>query len=134
VTSVGTIASSSSGVATFPVVVTVNGTPSGFHAGASASTVVTYRTLANVLAVPANAITRSNGGSSVTVSVNGAKTNRVVTTGLSSGGQTQITSGLSSGEQIVVVVPTRRTTGTGTNGNGSFRPSGGAGAPLGATP
>ncbi|MDQ1383259.1 MAG: hypothetical protein QOG65_638, partial [Actinomycetota bacterium] len=32
-------------------------------------------------------------------------------------------------------VPTRRTTGTGTNGNGgSFRPSGGAGAPLGATP
>jgi macrolide-specific efflux system membrane fusion protein len=135
VTSVGTIASSSQGVATFPVVVTVNGTPSGFHAGASASTVVTYRTLPNVLAVPTNAIARSNGGSSVTVSANGAKTSRVVTTGISSGGQTQITSGLSSGDQVVVVVPTRRTTGTGTNGNGgSFRPNGGGGAPVGATP
>ncbi|MDQ1460887.1 MAG: hypothetical protein QOI08_2371, partial [Actinomycetota bacterium] len=70
---------------------------------------------------------------------NGAKTSRTVTTGISSGGQTQITSGLSSGDQVVVAVPTRRATGTSTNGNGgSFRNLGGGGspggAPAGATP
>jgi multidrug efflux pump subunit AcrA (membrane-fusion protein) len=125
VTSVGTIASSSSGVATFPVVVTVTGTPAGFHAGASASTVIAYKTLGNVLAVPVLAITRTNGASSVTVSANGATSSRVVTTGITSGGQVQITSGLQAGEQVVVTIPARRTTtGSGSNGSTNGSPNG----------
>ncbi len=114
VTSVGTIASSSSGVATFPVVVTVDGTPSGFHAGAAASAVITYHAIPNALAVPAAAITRSNGSPAVTVSANGAKSTRAVTTGITSNGEIQITSGLNAGDQVVVTIPTRRATGTGT--------------------
>jgi membrane fusion protein, macrolide-specific efflux system len=132
VTSVGAIASSSSGVATFPVAIAVNGTPAGFHAGASASVAITYHRLTNVLAVPANAVTQSSGTSSVTVSTNGKTAIRTVTTGLSSGGQIQITSGLQSGDQIVVNIPTfRRTSASGTS-SGSSTSSGGGGFSGGA--
>ena len=131
VTSVGTIASASSGVATFPVVVAVQGTPAGFHAGASGSVAITYDSLANVLAVPASAVTQSNGTSYVTVSTNGKNAKRAVTTGTSSGGQVEITSGLTAGDQIVVTVPTFRRAGSGTrtggSGGGGFGGFGGGG-------
>ncbi len=122
VTSVGTVASSSSGVATFPVVITVDGTPDAFHAGASASAAVVYSQLSNVLAVPVNAVTQSNGQSYVTVSANGQTTKRTVTTGTTSNGQIEITSGLQAGEQVVVTLPNFTRNGSRT-GNGS--PTGG---------
>lgn len=136
VSSVGAIASASSGVATFPVVIAVAGTPTGFHAGASASAVITYKSYPNVIAVPTTAITRTNGQSTVTVSVNGATTARAVTTGIVSSGQTEITDGLTSGEQIVVTVPSFRRTTTGASGTGGATrfPGGGGEVPAGAGP
>ena len=135
VTSVGTVASSSSGVATFPVVVTVKGTPASFHAGASATAAIAYHELRNVLAVPVTALSQSNGASYVTISNNGSQSKRQVTTGITSGGQVEITNGLQAGDQVVVTIPNfRRGTGTGTggfSGGGNFTGLRGAG---GGTP
>ena len=133
VTSVSTIASTSSGVATFPVVISVSGTPTGFHIGGSASAVITYRQLGNVLAVPANAVTQANGVSTVTVSTNGTTAPQVVTTGISTGGQIQISSGLTAGDQVVVTIPQRSTTAGGTSGNGGSSQFPGGGTRGGVT-
>jgi multidrug efflux pump subunit AcrA (membrane-fusion protein) len=136
VTSVGAIATNTSGVATFPVVVTLSGTPQGFFAGATVNVAITYNQLTNVLQVPTLAVTRSNGQSFVTVSENGKKSQRAVTTGITSGGFTQITSGLSRGQLVVVTIPTQatgnnsgsRTNGGGGGGLGGFRGGGGGGS------
>jgi hypothetical protein len=139
VSSVGAIATTSSGVSSFPVVVTLNGTPQGFFAGSTVNVAITYNQLTNVLQVPTLAISRSNGQSSVTVSANGKKSQRPVTTGITSGGFTQITDGLTRGELVVVTIPTVATNanraqtnggagGGGLGGGGGFRGGGGAGA------
>ncbi|MBV8305615.1 MAG: biotin/lipoyl-binding protein, partial [Acidimicrobiia bacterium] len=47
VTSVGAIATNTSGVASFPVVVTLNNTPPGFFAGATVNVAITYNQLNN---------------------------------------------------------------------------------------
>ena len=101
--SVGLIASTSSGVATFPVVVDVSGTPSGLYAGASANVTIIYKQVANALVVPSAAVQPGpRGNSTVTVMINGRQVARNVTSGIVSGGLTQITSGLTVGEQVVV--------------------------------
>jgi hypothetical protein len=97
---------------------------------------ITYNELPNVLQVPTLAVTRSDGQDYVTVSQNGKRSQRAVTTGLVSGGQTQITNGLSRGELVVVTVPTRTatrstpnnaTTGNRLGGGGGFVGGGGGG-------
>jgi membrane fusion protein, macrolide-specific efflux system len=106
VASIGLIADTSSGVATFPVVIDVTGTPSGLYSGASATVSIIYNQLTDVLAVPAAAVQTSPSGKNfVYVSVNGRQVARDVTTGLTNGGLTQITSGLTAGERVVVDIP-----------------------------
>jgi membrane fusion protein, macrolide-specific efflux system len=103
VASIGLTADTSSGVATFPVVIDVTGTPSGLYAGASASVTITYHQVADVLAVPAAAVLLGPGGkTAVHVMVNGHQVTKTVTTGLTVNGLTQITSGLKAGERVVV--------------------------------
>ena len=103
VASIGLTADTSSGVATFPVVIDVTGTPSGLYAGASASVTIIYHQLADALAVPAAAILPGPGGkTAVHVMVNGHQVTKTVTTGLTVNGLTQITSGLTAGERVVV--------------------------------
>jgi multidrug efflux pump subunit AcrA (membrane-fusion protein) len=122
VTSVGTVATSTSGVATFPVVVSVSGSPTGLYAGATVQVAITYNQLTNVLEVPTAAISQSNQQSKVTVLVNGSKTTRVITTGISSGGMTQVLGGLNVGDQVIVTVPVA----TASTGNTSRTGIGGA--------
>lgn len=103
VASIGLIASTSSGVATFPVVIDVTGTPSGLYAGASANLTIVYKQVTNALVVPSAALQPGpNGNAIVNVMVNGQQVPRNVTTGIVSGGLTQITSGLTAGERVVV--------------------------------
>ncbi len=130
-TSVGAIATASSGVATFPVVVTVLGDPAGFNAGAGATVAIVYNELKNVIEVPSFAVTTANGVSTVTVeAADGKKSTRTVTTGLTANAEIQITSGLKAGENVVIALPggiggphsaagTVRT-GTGGTGTGGF--------------
>jgi macrolide-specific efflux system membrane fusion protein len=129
VTSVSVLSSSSSGAASYPVTITVTGSPSGLHDGASATVAIIYKQATNVLTVPALAVHRDTSGSYVYVAHNGKRTKTTVHTGLSSGGTTQITSGLTSDQQVYVeTVTPSRTGGTGStnsnNRNGGYFPGG----------
>ena len=116
VASIGLVASTSSGVATFPVVINVTGPPSGRYEGASATLSIIYNQLSNVLAVPAAAVVFSGGKIVVYTMVHGRQVAKDVTTGRTSGGLTQITRGLTAGEQVVVNIP-RAVGGSGGAGN-----------------
>ena len=145
VTSVGMVATSTSGVASFPVVITVNGSPSGLYSGSIVSVVVVTKTVPDALVVPLAAVSRTATGSTVTVDAGGTRTVRPVSTGLTSGGQVQITDGLKAGEQVVVTTvrvtapaggsATTRTggrfRGTGGFGGGGFGGGGGGGGGFG---
>jgi len=120
VSSVGIVASSSSGSATFPVVVTVTGSPAGLYAGATASVAITYKQVSNVLVVPTLAVTRSGGKSYVTVDKNGTRSQQAITTGLSAGGSTQVVSGLKAGDTVVLAIRTGTGAGSG-SGTGNTR-------------
>jgi macrolide-specific efflux system membrane fusion protein len=132
VSSVGIIASSSSGTSVFPVVITVTGSPTGLYAGSTANVSIIYKQLSNVLVVPTLAVTRTNGSSYVTLDKNGLKAQRLITVGLSSGGSTQVVSGLTTGDTVVERVPTARTGGTG--GFGGFVGAGGGTGGTGGPP
>jgi multidrug efflux pump subunit AcrA (membrane-fusion protein) len=115
--SIGLIADTSSGVATFPVVINVTGTPSGLYAGASASISIIYHQVRNALVVPAAAIQRSGPHTVVDVVSGGHRVTRDVTLGLSSGGLTQVTSGLTVGDRVVVTFQKIGVTSPGNSGN-----------------
>lgn len=117
VASIGLIASTSSGVATFSVVINVTGTPSGLYQGASATISIIYNQVSNVLAVPTAAVVFSGGKIVVYTMVHGHRVAKDVTTGLTSEGLTQITSGLTAGEQVVVPIPRAVSGGSGGAGN-----------------
>jgi membrane fusion protein, macrolide-specific efflux system len=117
--SIGLIADTSSGVATFPVVVNVTGTPSGLYAGASATITIIYHQVRNALVVPAAAIHQDGPHTVVDVLSGGHRVARDVTLGLSNGGLVQVTSGLSAGQRVVVTFQ-KITPGTAGNGGGTF--------------
>jgi multidrug efflux pump subunit AcrA (membrane-fusion protein) len=132
ISSVGLIGSSSSGVASYPVVVAVTGSPSGLHAGDTATVSLVYRQLTGVLEVPTAAL-HVQGSSTVVYVMNGSKrATRTVQVGLSAGGLTQITSGLTAGEQVQVPLTRRTSTGTtGRTGGGRFGGGGFGGSGFG---
>jgi multidrug efflux pump subunit AcrA (membrane-fusion protein) len=124
VASVSAVPSTSDDVVTFPLVVKVSGHPSGVYAGASATLVITTKHVSNVLEIPTLAITYSGSTASVKVSAGGHTSTRTISAGTSYGLETQVLSGLKSGEKVVVSIPSfgnfRRTgTGTGTGGFGN---------------
>jgi membrane fusion protein, macrolide-specific efflux system len=131
VTSVGLLATTTSGVATFPVVITITGTPAGLYAGATASVVIVYKQVTGVLEVPTAAIGYSGGKASVQELRNGKLVSVPVTVGMSSGGYTQITGGLSNGDNVLVKVNTAArpgaSSGTGRRGTGGGLGGGGFG-------
>ncbi|MDA8342897.1 MAG: biotin/lipoyl-binding protein, partial [Actinomycetota bacterium] len=106
IATIGLVATQTSGVASFPVVVDVTGSPSGLYAGASATVEIVTEQLSGVLVVPTTALRSSGGSTTVQVVAGGHREARPVQVGLASGGVTQITSGLVAGEQIVVPVLT----------------------------
>ena len=67
VASVGLIATESSDVATFPVVIDVTGSPSGLYPGATADVDIIVQQLNDVVEVPTAALNYTGGQASVTV-------------------------------------------------------------------
>jgi macrolide-specific efflux system membrane fusion protein len=132
VASIGLIATESSDVATFPVVVDVTGDPSGFYAGSTADVSIIVKQLNNVVEVPTAAISYSTGGQATVTQVKGGKhVSTAVSVGQAESGETQITSGLVSGDRVVerVVKFTGGTGGTRTGGLGGLGgTSGGTGS------
>jgi multidrug efflux pump subunit AcrA (membrane-fusion protein) len=126
VSSVGMIASSTSGVTTYPITIAVTGAQPTLHDGASASVSIVVKQLSDVLAVPTTALHYSGSKVSVIRLVKGHNVNTPVTVGQVSGVETQIKSGLSVGDTIVVPV-IRRTTGATRSGTGTRGGFGGGG-------
>ncbi len=129
VTSVGIIATTSGGTASFPVTIDVTGTPAGLYAGGSADVSIVVRQIADAVTVPTAAIRSENGQTVVHQVKNGATVSTPVTLGLISGATTQITKGLGDGDEVVV--ESRSFTGGGQGGSTSTgtrtRGTGGAG-------
>jgi membrane fusion protein, macrolide-specific efflux system len=100
--SIGLIATESSDVATFPVVVDVTGDPKGLYAGSTADVSIVVKQLNNVVEVPTAAITYSTSGQATVTQVkNGNHVSTAVNVGQAENGETQITSGLVSGDRVV---------------------------------
>jgi multidrug efflux pump subunit AcrA (membrane-fusion protein) len=136
VASVSKVATTTSGVAGYPVVISFDADANAFYPGATVSAAIATQAKNDVLQVPTRAISTRNGSSVVTVStsgkVGGSTAVRPVTTGITAGGETEITSGLTKGEDVVITLPTfggARTRGTGGfgGGGGGFGDGGGAG-------
>lgn len=134
VSSIAVLSSSSSGTASYPVVIKVTGTPSGLHDGESVTASLIYKQLSNVIVVPTTALHRNTDGSEyVNKVVDGKVQQTTVQVGTTSGAQVQITSGLTAGDTIQIQQFTRprgsgsttgRTGGGGGFGTGNF-PGGG---------
>ena len=131
VASIGLIATESSDVATFPVVIDVTGDPTGLYAGATADISIIVKQLNNVVEVPTAAITYSTSGQATVTEVkNGKHVSEPVTVGQAASGETQITSGLASGDSVVERVITFKGVPGGTSrtgGLGGFTRGGGTG-------
>lgn len=70
--------------------------------GMSGTAMVSLERAENVLAVPADAVSTRGGTSYVTVPENGEQTQKEVETGISNGSYTEIKSGLSEGDTVLV--------------------------------
>jgi macrolide-specific efflux system membrane fusion protein len=119
VSSVGLIASTTSGVASYPVAIAVTGNPGGLYPGASATLTLIVKQLSNVTTVPTEALHYTSGAAEVYEIVDGRQVAHPVTVGMTSAGETQILSGLSVGTDVVV--PRLRTGGAGATTGGTGR-------------
>jgi macrolide-specific efflux system membrane fusion protein len=127
VSSIGLLPTTTTGAATFPVVVTVTGSPTDLYDGVTVTSKIVYERRTNVLTVPTAAVTTANGVSTVEKIVNGKSVKTTVTVGETVNGLTEITKGLKDGDQVSELM----LNGTGNNaGTGRF-PGGGAGFPGG---
>ena len=88
----------------------------------TATAEITTQSLSNVLILSSRAIQRQGARQVVTLLKDGKQTTQAVTTGLTSGTNTQIVTGLQQGD--VAVIPTTTTT-TGTTTTGGFGGGGG---------
>ncbi len=102
VTQIGLLADQTSGVATYPVTIGITGTPTGLFAGAGAEVSIVVAQHAGVLTVPTGAVHTVGSRSFVFVLRSGKKTRVHVTVGATGSLLTEITSGLSPGDQVVL--------------------------------
>lgn len=102
VVSISTIPTISNGVATFPVVIGVTGKPTDMYDGASADLTVIFLNVRNVLTVPSSAVQTLGTRSFVDILSHGREVMRPVVVGAVGGVFTQIKSGLTPGEKVVV--------------------------------
>lgn len=114
VTKVGSVADASSGVASYPVTVRFDDASGDFNVGAKVTVAITYDHVENAVQVPSRAVSTEGTTSRVTVRGDGGDETRTVTTGLTSNGMVQITSGLKTGESVVITFGRPGGTGSGT--------------------
>ena len=130
VTAIDILPTEGANVTTYGVTITLGDVPEGLKAGMSASVVVTTAQATDVLWAPTAAITTAGGQSTVTVRVNGIDALTPVTVGLAGDSGTEITSGVASGDQLVVTSTDPTSSDSGFPMGGI--PGGGSGGPPGA--
>lgn len=144
VTAISPTATTSSGVVSYDATLTLDQSDSSVKAGMSASAAVIVGQAQGVT-VPNAAVSGTGSLATVTVQSNGKRSQQQVVVGLRGNSRTQIVSGLTAGEQVVIVTTlpalgsttTSTTTGSGTLGatgartggfgGGGFAGAGGAG-------
>ena len=104
VTSIGLLSASATGTASYPVVVSLTGAPRSLASGSDATVSVVTATARNVVTVPSSAVTRGATGSTgvVRVLTGDQVTTARVTVGAVGPERTQITSGLKTGQRVVL--------------------------------
>ena len=124
VTSIDLASTVNNNVVEYGVTVTLDDPSSDLRLGQTASVSITVGSKADVLSVPSSAITKIGNLSTVVVRKDGGEATTQVGTGLVGDNGTEITSGLSAGDVVVLS--------TSTDGGGGFTfPGGGFGGGLG---
>lgn len=133
VTAVSATSTVVSNVVTYNVTVALQNPPTTVKPGMTTTVSVVVASAGNVLELPTSAISTAGRASTVTVLQNGKQTVQPVAVGLVGDTSTQILSGLSAGD--VVVIPTATVSsggsGTGSSRNGTVGGFGGLGGGLG---
>ena len=132
VSAVAEQATITSGVATFPVTVTLNDPAPALRSGMSVSVSVIVSQSVDVLSVPTGAVHTTAGVSTVQVLVNNVPQQRTVETGASDALHTEIISGVTATDEVVIAVITSSVPST-SNGNGAGLFTGGGGGRGGFT-
>jgi macrolide-specific efflux system membrane fusion protein len=129
-----------SNVVTYSAIISIAGPPATLKPGMTAAVTVQVASHPNVLQVPTAAIQTQGGASFVNVDESGKPVLTPVTTGLQGDSSTEITSGLTAGQQLLVSTGTASTgtaattgtrTGTGAAGGGGAFPGGGGAGGVG---
>jgi membrane fusion protein, macrolide-specific efflux system len=128
----------SNSVVQYGVTVSLDQADASLRPGQSATITVTTAEADNALWVPTQAVHTGGGSSTVTVLRNGKQVSVPVTLGVQGDRQTQISSGLSQGEQVVLTIATTSNGNLGNTGrfggNGNrLGGNGGAGTLPGGT-
>ena len=137
VAQVGPVQSSSNGSYTYPVVVALPATADTLYAGSEANVTISTGGVSNVVAVPTSAVQSLGTASYVLVLANGQLTRKVIKAGMVGDVYTQVRSGLSPGQSVVLAdyaeaVPSSNTNTVGGVGSLLGGGSGGGGFPGGA--
>ncbi len=106
---IDTSGSVSSGVTTYPATIVLDSAEDKMLPNMSATASIITNVRPDVLLVPNAAVTTSNNGSSVKIMKQGKAITVPVEVGLSSDSQTEITSGLSEGDEVVTATIGART-------------------------
>jgi macrolide-specific efflux system membrane fusion protein len=123
VASIAPTASTTNNVNSYAVIVSLGTLPTGIRMGQTVTASVTVAQATNVVRVPAAAVRALGNGHVVTVVGEGTNQVRRVEVGVEGDSFTEITSGLTVGEQVQIV--TSATTGTNGFPGGGFLPGGG---------
>ncbi|GAA3510879.1 HlyD family efflux transporter periplasmic adaptor subunit [Aeromicrobium panaciterrae] len=118
VSAIDLTATSTDGVTSYGVTISIDKPPSNLRDGATATVTVTTAKAEGVIAVPASAVTTSNGVSTVKVVKNGKSKATTVTIGVEGDTYTEIKSGLKVGDTIELGAVSS------SSGNGSRFPGG----------
>jgi HlyD family secretion protein len=136
VSQVGPVQSGTSGY-TYPVVVALPPSATGLFTGSTANVVITTGAVANVVAVPTSAMQSLGSRSYVEMLSNGTLTRKVIKVGMVGDTYTQVLSGLTPGQSVVLAdyaepVPSSNTSTLGGFGGGGFGGGGFGGGGGGA--
>ena len=132
VSSIGLVATASGGVATFPVNISVTGSPAGFYAGVPAQVTITTQVVANATIIPILAIYGSSTSPYVKLVTSSGLKNQPITLGATSAAGVTVTSGIRPGDRIEERVPRFAGLAAGRGGGGLGAGGFGGGGGLGA--
>lgn len=119
VDSIGILPSTTNGASTYPVVIVVPNPADGLAEGAAATVAITVKAVSNVVTVPNSAVTATGTGANafVTLIQDGKAVRQTVTTGAVGSTVTEIVSGLTAGQSVVIANPSAAVPASSTTAN-----------------